>query len=104
NPLSRAEQARYPSLGDYLREVILPAMQVKLGQGFGRAIRSKTDTCVVSLLDHRASPGGRSHHGAVEGRPKIAVTGELAGVAEFIRENKNGEYFAQEGAPYANPL
>ena len=104
DPLRQAEQARYPSLEDYLREVILPDMQVKLRQGFGRAIRSETDTCVVSLLDHRAAPGGRYHQAALEALPKIPVTGELAGVAEFIRENKNGEYFAQEGAPYANPL
>ena len=102
--MSQAEQARYPSLEDYLREVILPDMQVKLRQGFGRAIRSETDTCVVSLLDHRAAPGGRYHQAALEALPKIPVTGELAGVAEFIRQNKNSEYFAQEGAPYANPL
>lgn len=35
DPLSRAEQERFPSLEDYLREVILPDMQVKLRQGFG---------------------------------------------------------------------
>ena len=43
---------------DYLQEVILPDMQVKLRQGFGRAIRSETDTCVVSLLDQRAALAG----------------------------------------------
>ena len=36
---------------DYIREVIIPDMQVKLRQGFGRAIRTETDTCVVSILD-----------------------------------------------------
>ena len=69
DPLSRAEQEQFPSLEDYLQEVILPDMQVKLRQGFGRAIRSETDTCVVSLLDQRAALGGRYHQAAVEALP-----------------------------------
>ena len=49
----------YPTLQDYIREVIIPDMQVKLRQGFGRAIRTETDTCVVSILDYRAALGER---------------------------------------------
>ena len=36
-------------------------MQKKLRQGFGRAIRTETDTCVVSILDIRAVKGGKYH-------------------------------------------
>lgn len=93
DPLSQAEQARYPSLEDYLREVILPDMQVKLRQGFGRAIRSETDTCVVSLLDHRAAPGERYHQAAVEALPPVPVTDKLEEIAWFIRTRKHTEYF-----------
>ena len=54
--LSEAEQKRYFSLQDYIQAVVIPGMQVKLRQGFGRAIRTETDTCVVSILDDRAAP------------------------------------------------
>ena len=49
NPLSQAEQKQFPSLDAYLQEVIVPDMQVKLRQGFGRAHPQRNDTCVVSL-------------------------------------------------------
>lgn len=45
----------YPTLQDYIKMVVIPDMQVKLRQGFGRAIRTETDTCVVSILDYRAA-------------------------------------------------
>ena len=70
DPLSEAEKMYYPSLHDYIQAVVLPDMQRKLRQGFGRAIRTETDTCVVSILDHRAALG-----------------------AQFIRERKAPEYF-----------
>ena len=93
DPLSRAEQERFPRLEDYLREVILPDMQVKLHQGFGRAIRSETDTCVVSLLDQRAAPGGRYHQAAVEALPPVPVTSDILTVAGFIQTRKQPDYF-----------
>ena len=37
---------QYPTLQDYIKTVVIPDMQVKLRQGFGRAIRTETDTCV----------------------------------------------------------
>lgn len=70
DPLSQAEQARYPSLEDYLREVILPDMQVKLRQGFGRAIRQRDGHL-------RGVPAGSP------GRPRRAVPpGRGGGAAE----------------------
>ena len=57
DPLSEAEREQYPTLQDYIKTVVIPDMQVKLRQGFGRAIRTETDSCVVSILDHRAAPG-----------------------------------------------
>ena len=66
DPLSEAERERYPTLQDYIRTVVIPDMQVKLRQGFGRAIRTETDTCVVSILDYRAAPGKRYHRAVLD--------------------------------------
>ena len=91
--MSRAEQEQFPSLEDYLQEVILPDMQVKLRQGFGRAIRSETDTCVVSLLDQRAALGGRYHQAAVEALPPVPVINDISIITEFIQSRKQPNYF-----------
>ena len=37
------EREKYPSLRAFLRAVVVPEMQIKLKQGFGRAIRTETD-------------------------------------------------------------
>lgn len=53
------ERAQYASLQAFIRAVVVPEMQIKLKQGFGRAIRTETDTCVVAILDERAARGRR---------------------------------------------
>lgn len=73
DPLSEAEREQYPTLQDYIRAVIIPDMQVKLRQGFGRAIRTETDTCVVSILDYRAAPGERYHLAVLEALPPLRI-------------------------------
>ena len=67
--VSESERGQYPSLPEYIQQVIVPEMQKKLRQGFGRAIRTETDTCVVSILDRRAAPGGRYHQAALDALP-----------------------------------
>lgn len=94
DPLSEAEREQYPSLQDYIRAVVVPDMQRKLRQGFGRALRTETDTCVVSILDHRAAPGQRYNHAVLEALPKCRVTDSLDDVVQFIRDKKSAEYFA----------
>ena len=74
--ISKAEQQAYSSLQDYIRAVVVPDMQQKLRQGFGRAIRTETDTCVVSILDHRALPGQRYHRAVLDALPAMPVTGK----------------------------
>ena len=61
DPISEAEKETYDSLETYIQSIIVPDMQKKLRQGFGRAIRTETDTCVVSILDIRAVKGGKYH-------------------------------------------
>lgn len=66
---------------------------MKLRQGFGRAIRTETDTCVVSILDHRAAPGQRYHQAVLETLPNLRLTRKIEDVEDFIRAKKSPDYF-----------
>ena len=68
-------------------------MQVKLRQGFGRAIRTENDTCAISILDHRAAPGERHHQAVLEALPNLRITRKIKEVEEFIRAKKSSDYF-----------
>ena len=66
----------YTHLDVYKRQIqsiIVPDMQKKLRQGFGRAIRTETDTCVVSILDIRAVKGGKYHEEDVYKRQLLVL-------------------------------
>lgn len=93
DPIREAQQANYMTLQDYINAVIVPEMQVKLRQGFGRAIRTETDTCVVSILDHRAAPGRKYHREVMEALPPVPVTRQIEDVERFIRARKGPDYF-----------
>ena len=60
-------------------------MQIKLKQGFGRAIRTETDTCVIAILDERAIKGKRYFKDVLSALPKMPVTDSLEDVARFIQ-------------------
>lgn len=102
DPISEAEREQYPTLQDYIREVIIPDMQVKLRQGFGRAIRTETDTCVVSILDHRAAPEERYHRAVLETLPPLHIARKIEDVEDFIRTKKSPDYFSRKGEPPMN--
>lgn len=93
NPISEAERENYGTLREYIQAIALPDMQKKLRQGFGRVIRTEQDTCVVSILDHRAVPGGRYHEDVLCVLPKCKRTGSLKEVEAFIRERKREGYY-----------
>lgn len=93
DPIREAQQVNYMTLQDYIQAVIVPEMQVKLRQGFGRAIRTETDTCVVAILDHRAAPGGKYHREVTETLPPVPVTRQIEDVERFIRARKGPDYF-----------
>lgn len=93
DPVREAEREKYDSLQEYIRQIVVPDMQLKLRQGFGRAIRTETDTCVVSILDSRATPGGRYHQAVVEALPECRMTENIADVEQFIRERKGIDYY-----------
>lgn len=52
-------------------------MQKKLRQGFGRAIRTEQDSCVVAILDERAGIGGKYHDAALAALPACPTTEKL---------------------------
>ena len=88
DPISEAEKETYESLEDYIQAIIVPDMQKKLRQGFGRAIRTETDTCVVSILDFRAVKGGKYHEDVMCALPPCQMAEELREVQDFIRAGK----------------
>ena len=93
DPISEAEKETYESLEDYIQAIIVPDMQKKLRQGFGRAIRTETDTCVVSILDFRAVKGGKYHEDVMCALPPCQIAEELREVQDFIRSRKGVEYY-----------
>lgn len=93
DPVREAEKEQYESLGEYIKAVIVPDMQKKLRQGFGRAIRTETDTCVVSILDHRAAEGGKYHGDVLQALPECQMAESLEEVETFIRNRKSVEYY-----------
>ena len=93
DPISEAEKETYESLEAYIQSIIVPDMQKRLRQGFGRAIRTETDTCVVSILDIRAVKGGKYHEDVVCALPPCQIAEELREVQDFIRSRKGVEYY-----------
>lgn len=93
DPLREAEKERYATLTEYIRDIIVPDMQKKLRQGFGRAIRTESDTCVVSILDHRAVAGGRYHEDVLCALPACQMAETIEDVETFIRRQKCEEYY-----------
>ena len=49
--LKEKEKENHPTLRLFIRAAVVPEVQIKLKQGFGRVIRTETDTCVVAILD-----------------------------------------------------
>ena len=93
DPVSDYERQKYPTLQEYIAVEIIPEMQKKLRQGFGRAIRTEQDSCVVAILDERASIGGKYHDAALAALPTCPTTEKIGDVQQFIREQKRPDYF-----------
>lgn len=91
--LKEKKRAEYPDLRSFIRVVVVPEMQIKLKQGFGRAIRTETDTCVIAILDERSTPGQRHFKAMQAALPEIAMTSSLEDVVDFIYRVKGRKYF-----------
>ena len=93
--LKEKKRTEYPDLRSFIRAVVVPEMQIKLKQGFGRAIRTETDTCVVAILDERATPDQRHFEAMQAALPEMQVTSSLEDVVEFIYRAKGPSYFKE---------
>ena len=93
DPVSNYERQQYSKLRDYISAEVIPEMQKKLRQGFGRAIRTEQDSCVVAILDERAGIGGKYHDAALAALPTCPTTERIEDVQQFIREQKRPDYF-----------
>lgn len=93
--LKEKERENHPSLRLFIRAVVVPEMQIKLKQGFGRAIRTETDTCVVAILDERAAKDKRYFGDVLTALPEMPITDSLKDVERFIRQVKGPDYFRE---------
>ena len=94
DPVREARRQRYPDLHRYIQAEIVPEMQQKLRQGFGRAIRTETDSCAVAILDPRAAPGGRYYQAVLDALPVgIPITTKIEEIQTFLRARKGTDYF-----------
>ncbi|MEY8317924.1 ATP-dependent DNA helicase [Oscillospiraceae bacterium 50-58] len=96
--LKEKERENHTTLRLFIRAVVVPEMQIKLKQGFGRAIRTETDTCVVAILDERAAKGKRYSKDVLAALPEMPVTGSLGDVARFIQTVKGPDYLGEASA------
>ena len=96
--LKEKERERHPNLKAFIRAVSVPEMQIKLKQGFGRAIRTETDTCVIAILDERVAKGQRYRRDVLTALPEMPVTGSLRQVERFIHKVKADGYFREVSA------
>ena len=93
--LKEKKRADYDSLRAFIKAVVVPEMQIKLKQGFGRAIRTETDTCVIAILDERSTPGQRHHEAMLAALPELLQTSSLEDVVDFIYHAKGPGYFKE---------
>ena len=94
DPVREARRQQYPDLHSYIQAEIVPEMQQKLRQGFGRAIRTEADSCAVVILDPRAAPGGRYHQAVLDALPDgIPITTKTEDIQPFLRARKGPDFF-----------
>ena len=89
------ERENYATLKAYIRAVIVPEMQIKLKKGFGRAIRTETDTCAVAILDERACMSGRYHDDVLSALPEMRQADSLKDIQKFIQMVKDEKYYTE---------
>jgi ATP-dependent DNA helicase DinG len=75
-------------------------MLVKLKQGFGRLIRTETDSGVVAILDSRANERGGYRSRVLSALPLCGVTSSITQVGRFMKDKKPNSYFMRSGADH----
>ena len=93
DPIGDYERSLCGSMDAYKAQCIVPDMLVELKQGFGRLIRTETDTGVVAILDSRANSRGAYRSRVLAALPECKVTSKIAVIREFYEELKAPAYF-----------
>jgi len=93
DPIGEYERTLYGSMYEYKNRVIVPEMLIKLKQGFGRLIRTETDTGVVAILDSRVNSAGAYREIALNALPDCRVTSDICDIIDFYDEKKSPDYF-----------
>jgi ATP-dependent DNA helicase DinG len=91
DPITEHLAEGYKNFELFREQVLMPRMLIKLKQGHGRAIRSESDTAVISILDIRAN--GLYKNQVIHALPKCTVTNKTEDIKKFILEKKLPEYF-----------
>jgi ATP-dependent DNA helicase DinG len=91
--ISEYERTRYPDFSAYLKNVIIPEMLIKLKQGFGRLLRSESDTGIVAILDSRVNSRGRYRSAALNSLPVCPVADSTLAIDSYLRSVKPPEYY-----------
>jgi ATP-dependent DNA helicase DinG len=91
DPITEHLLETYNNFEEFRKEILIPRMLIKLKQGHGRAIRSETDTAVISILDIRAN--GLYKNQVINALPKCKATNKIEDIKKFIQEKKSPEYF-----------
>lgn len=94
DPISEYERTLYTNMTEYKNSMIVPEMLMKLKQGFGRLIRTETDTGVVALLDSRLGENGAYCDRALAALPRCRVTSDIGTVEHFFKTKKPPAYFS----------
>jgi ATP-dependent DNA helicase DinG len=96
--ISEFERSRYPSFRAYLENVIIPEMLIRLKQGFGRLLRSMSDTGIVAILDSRVNSLGSYRGITLDALPFCPVTNKIDQLDKYLRSVKPPEYFSMAAA------
>jgi len=96
DPISEHERTRYGSAEKFKNAVVIPEMLVKLMQGFGRLIRSMSDTGVVAILDSRVREGATYRCRVLKALPFCRVTSIIVDVRNFILAKKPRTYWKEK--------
>ena len=80
-------------MDDYKAKVVVPDMLLKLKQGFGRLIRTETDTGVCAILDSRTRVNGLYREKALGALPFCRTISDVEDISAFMKQKKTPEYF-----------
>ena len=93
-PITEYKRSELNSDDAYKKQILIPQMLLKLKQGHGRAIRTITDTAVISILDCRVNTHYKKP--VLNALPKCEVTSDIATVKQFFKDKKTDDYWRNE--------